>query len=501
MLATIRAQDTDVDPFEVQAEDELPYVQLGHWMGLADVSATAKELYWILAMHLNYKRGDRYVWPSTEILAMLLGYSRGDKITPFTRELESIGALTVIKVPDGRGPQKKNVYKLRRTPPEHYTGPRSLGEFYERLGKAYDGAVLDDIQHLNSIEPGGQTVSPEPGGHVSPRSGGHVGPESGAYVGPQLGAVTTRSINKKKDNEGAPSARSATDARRASTGSSARENGGSAASTGAKAPKKSPSAKNQVRMTQQQGADVRTVEQGYPAELAACMPGYRPPAVRDAILATLGRAPSQRTAEQLAARVERRWYAWGFDEKHREGAILSYPGVVIRLISLQPCGNDRCEDGQVIDTGDPCRACAERKIDRRSDRRNGVPVQRTADPRPAPSWWECGQCRRPGRDGAPADGLCGSCRNETEDAAPSTAHPADEPARGDRLRKEEAAASWTLTLQDAYEEHEQRGHEAARRHERVAAAAARRAADEEESRLLRDELTQQYPELASYRQT
>ncbi|MFD3722714.1 hypothetical protein [Streptomyces sp. NPDC058674] len=42
MLTAVRAQDSD--PFEVEAEDELPFVQLGHWIGLADIDAKAKEL-------------------------------------------------------------------------------------------------------------------------------------------------------------------------------------------------------------------------------------------------------------------------------------------------------------------------------------------------------------------------------------------------------------------------------------------------------------------------
>ncbi|MER7688798.1 hypothetical protein [Streptomyces sp. NPDC097610] len=505
MLASIRAHDTEADPFEVEAEDELPYVQLGHWMGLADVHAKAKELYWILAMHLNYKRGDRYVWPSTEILALLLGYSRGDKITSFTRELEGIGALKVIKVPDGRGPQMKNVYKLRRTPPEGYTGPRSLSEFYERLGKAYDGAVLEELQRLNSIESPGQTVPPQIGGGVFPRSGGHVGPQLRGDVAPQLGAVTTRTSNYKKENEPAPSARSAGDARRASTGSSARARGGSAAANSAKAPKKSAlPKKNQVRMTRDQAKAVTTVEERYPAELAQKMPQYRPPVVRDTILGLLGQAPHQRTAEQLAQRLERRWYRWGFAEKDRKGEINSYPGVVAQLLSAQPCGAPRCEDGTDIDDDEPCRACLERQDERRSQH-SGVPSSRT-NRRPKPGgalcYWECAEpdCRQPGWGEPSADGLCPACRTRAAEAADAGRRLAAQLAQEEEDRQAQTARAWADLLTQAYEEHEHRSRNEAERLAHDAAKARASTAEAEQDRLLREQLAEEHPELARYSQ-
>ncbi|OEJ22299.1 hypothetical protein BGK67_32545 [Streptomyces subrutilus] len=412
MLAAIRAQDSD--PFEVEAEDELPYVQLGHWIGLADIDAKAKELYWLLALHLNRRRGDRYVWPTTEILALLMGYSRGDKITKFVRELEGIGALTVIKVPDGRGPQHKNVYKLRRTPPVGYSGPRSLSQFYDQLGHAYEEAVLEDIKADDTGRRARQAVSPRVGGDgraVSPELGGHVAPQRGADVPPQSGAVTRRSLNKKKDNENqAPSARSAGDARRAPTGRRGHATGGRAAAIGAQAPRKrSGIGKGQVRMTQAQARAVRSVEEGYPPELAGSMPTYRPKVVRDVILGLLDAGPEQRTAQQLAHRISRRWHAWGYAQKHRNGEILSYPAVVSELLRINHCGNPRCEDGEDADDGHPCPVCPERHRIRRSGRAGAVPAARRVAEQSG--LWECAEpsCRRPGRGEGPPSGLCPQC--------------------------------------------------------------------------------------------
>ena len=65
-------------------------------------------------------------------------------------------------------------------------------------------------------------------------------------------------------------------------------------------------------MTREQADAIRTVETRYPPKLATQMPDYQPPAIRNAILAALGQASRQRSAEQLADRLERRWHRWGF---------------------------------------------------------------------------------------------------------------------------------------------------------------------------------------------
>ncbi|RIH58741.1 hypothetical protein D3C59_32880 [Streptomyces sp. SHP22-7] len=159
LLDQVRQIDASNEPFEVEAEDDVPFVQLGHWVALSGVSAGALALYWMLAMHLNRTRGDRYVWPTTAVLAHMMGYSRGDKIKRFVDELVAIGAIRVITVPDLRGPQKRNVYRLRRNPPEGYAGPVSLGAFYKQLDEAYEQ------------ETAGEAVCPETGVHVAPETG------------------------------------------------------------------------------------------------------------------------------------------------------------------------------------------------------------------------------------------------------------------------------------------------------------------------------------------
>jgi hypothetical protein len=130
LLDQVREAEQEEGTFEIEAEDELPSAQLGSWVALSGVTPRAMALYWFMAMHLNLKRGDRYVWPSKDALAYLMQYSRGDKIDPFLKELIAIGAVVVVSVPDSSGPQKRNVYRLPATPPPGWSGPVSTHDWY-----------------------------------------------------------------------------------------------------------------------------------------------------------------------------------------------------------------------------------------------------------------------------------------------------------------------------------------------------------------------------------
>jgi hypothetical protein len=347
LLEQVRRLDSSDEPFEVEAEDELPFVQLGHWVALSGVSAGALALYWMLALHLNRTRGDRYVWPTTDILAHMLGYSRGDKIKRFVDELISIGAIRVISVPDLRGPQKRNVYRLRRTPPEGYTGLVSLKEFYAHLDEAYEQ------------ETAGETVSPRSGGHVPPRTGGDVPPETGGDVLPRTGAVTTRTPNYMNGKD-APTARSAPDGRRPSTGSRGSRAGGSAASGKTK----------QSGFSREERRQYDAFVQALPAPLKALVPdGLPEPLVRAVLAATDASNPAGRTVEQLVEyRLMPKW------DKHYSRAGQAGPlekpvGVLVAMLRRDAeCGNPRCDERTDVDTGQVCRSCEVRKEDKRAER-------------------------------------------------------------------------------------------------------------------------------------
>lgn len=399
LLEQVRAFDSADEPFEVEAEDELPFAQLGHWVALSGVSAGALALYWMLALHLNRTRGDRYVWPTTDILAHMLGYSRGDKIKRFVDELVAIGAIRVISVPDLRGPQKRNVYRLRRTPPEGYTGLVSLKEFYAELDQAYEQ------------ETAGEPVSPQTGAHVGPQTGGDVAPEIGGHVGPRAGAVTTRTPNYMNGKD-APSARSAADGRRPSTGSRSSRAGGSAAS----GKTKSPFSREERR---QYDAFVAAL----PGPLAALVPkGLPQPLVRAVLDAMAPDNPARRTVEQLVEyRLMPKWDRY-YSSREQAGPLEKPVGVLVAMLRRDAeCGDPRCDERTNVDTGQACRLCALRAVDRRADReRNAqtsssepaspaqVVIPSQAEPLPGRARCSCGNPFFPSAD--VEDDRCKECR-------------------------------------------------------------------------------------------
>ncbi|WP_371681568.1 hypothetical protein [Streptomyces sp. NBC_01276] len=252
-------------------------------------------------------------------------------------------------------------------------------------------------------------------------------------------------------------------------------------------------------MSREQAAAVARVEASWPEALVALLPKYRPAVLRDAILAALD---GGRTAEQLAARVERRWWAHGYREALAEGGpgIGSPVGVAVGLVRPSTdCPDPMCEDGVTIDRDTACPACEQRRADRKADRRQGlVPGPREAGP--APVWWDCQgeDCDATGHGPRPEDGLCWKCHAEVEagqieraTAGLRAAAEAEYAAQAERAR---VAAKWAQMLDDAYTEHTER--EVAR----DAAVRARRTAEAEETRRLREQLAREYPELAAYAQ-
>ncbi|GAA0454450.1 helix-turn-helix domain-containing protein [Streptomyces olivaceiscleroticus] len=334
---------------------------------------------------------------------------------------------------------------------------------------------------------------------VTPMSPPPVTPMSPPPVSP-VSPLEPTEVTPTSEPSKAPAARAAGDARRASAGSSAREaKSGSAASGGAKAPKKSSGAgkagKARVRMSREQASAVATVEAAWPAELAALLPKYRPEVLRDTILDALD---GGRSAEQVAERVRRRWTAHGYAADVLPGGKgLSSPvGVAVGLVRPSTdCPDPMCEDGITIHTGDACAKCAQRRIDRKADRRQGrVPGPR--EDQPAQAWWVCENpdCEKPGKGERPQDGLCRSCREELQVvtgrlAAKLTADEAEAEARNREL-----------LLEEAYAEHDVREREAAERHATAGREHQQQAIAKEQQRL-REELLRQHPELAAYAQT
>lgn len=257
-----------------------------------------------------------------------------------------------------------------------------------------------------------------------------------------------------------------------------------------------------MALTPELAAAVNTVAAAWPSELAVLLPSYNRnlDVIRKAVQAGLD---GGRTPEQLAERVRRRWWTHGYAMKAAPGGegIRSAVAVAVALVlPSTDCPDPMCEDGTVLDTGQPCRTCAQRREDRKAARRQGQVPGPRGEAGPAPAWWECAGegCDATGKGTRPQDGLCWKCHDqaEAEEIQRATAglraeRDAEYAAQAERAK---AAAKWAQMLDDAYAEDAER--EAAK----DAAFRARRAAEAEETRRLREQLAAEHPELAAYAQ-
>lgn len=451
---------------EVSLGRRAPFTQVGDWVLLSGADSDARTLYWALSAHLNTSRDDNEVWPGLLTLARILGLKKPENVSKYMLQLEVIGAVEVIRSTTGL--VRRNRYIVHQTPPSGYCGPQSMADWYalnrascdetpeqrDTREAAFDAWLTSTRQTLKehcrqtaharalarkgrtpltpaipflgltsrtptaggtrraagSTTSAGQTVPPAVGVHT-PRHGGFAPPQQGVEVD-----------QEEQHQEPAPAARSVATGRRPPTASSEHtrredtDNGPSALS--ARPQGRPPRGGVRQRMTRAQAQVVEAVEAGLPGELRSMLPPYRPTALRDAIL----REHQHRTTEELIARADRRWYAWGFAataDTLAGGEGLAHPvGVAVRLIAahrcpIDKCGHEcpdpRCEDGIVTDTDRPCPRCAEHRLDHRHGTAQAATTRRSKRlTRP-----ECDNCGRPMVGPAHSDGICRDCRQTT----------------------------------------------------------------------------------------
>ncbi|MGX1632671.1 hypothetical protein ACWGUL_01235 [Streptomyces albidoflavus] len=212
------------------------------------------------------------------------------------------------------------------------------------------GATCNDAPQ-ESTDEGDSPLSPTYG---FPTVGGPTVGRSAAHI-----RKKTSSPETETEDEIAPPARSAPDARRATTGSRGSSSSGFAASG------------NKKSLTNTQRAQVQAVRDLLPPLLARDLPDETPTNISKKILAALDTdGPRPRTPEQLAAyRINPRWDGYWATQYGDDG--FDKPlGVVLALVASQvECGNVRCDDRRDVDTGELCPFCAELKADRRVQRR------------------------------------------------------------------------------------------------------------------------------------
>jgi hypothetical protein len=435
-----------------------PFGVKPHWVSL-NFSSKASHLYDLYNCHVSADRADRIVWPTLEDLAEMMGYSRGDKVTPFMRELEAGGAIEVRPVTKTGGQGLRYIVTVKLHPPVGFEGPMQSSDWHDRK-KATETKKTNlseearkgskQTKKTNTAPGEGKTAGQE----VHPQTGGDVHPQTGGDVPPETGVVRKNQVNQnhlKKDAGVADAAGKGAGGFARERAHEAEREGGSAAS-GKK--RKSPGVKTLKTRPPKLPAGFAEVRDAIPQEIAR--PGTQLwPGLRRAICNRLdgseGVAP--RTAPQIIARINRAW----FSERGPERAAPDYRGCprctptgcqasrdecdrikspsawLAKVILAKDCEVPECEAGIVLSTGEDCRTCDRRAIDRqaqlakaklvtdtaalaemrqRAAEQESPPEPANPDAYPAPDrkvTWHCEECSRIGRGSPPYHRLCPDC--------------------------------------------------------------------------------------------
>ncbi|MFE0453138.1 hypothetical protein ACFW2D_17995 [Streptomyces sp. NPDC058914] len=127
------------------------------------------------------------------------------------------------------------------------------------------------------------------------------------------------------------------------------------------------------------------------------------------LVTAVTKALKDRTAEQLADRVLRRWTTHGYEAKFEAGQLERPVGAAVAMLRHGECPDPRCEDGTVLEGGGPCVLCIERGKNYKADRaaaRQSVKAAAGAAARRAARSVVCPSCEQDqGTDGM----VCPKC--------------------------------------------------------------------------------------------
>lgn len=150
-------------------------------------------------------------------------------------------------------------------------------------------------------------------------------------------------------------------------------------SRGSRAGGSAASGKTKSSFSREQRAQYDAFVAALPAPLKALVPRGLPKALVDAVLAaTDPSSPAGRTVEQLMEfRLMPKWDRY-YSSQEQAGPIAKPVGVLVAMLRRDAeCGDARCDERTNVDTGQPCRSCEMRSVDRRADQAkdSSVPVQ------------------------------------------------------------------------------------------------------------------------------
>lgn len=225
-----------------------------------------------------------------------------------------------------------------------------------------------------------------------------------------LQSISDPSVDSLREPD-APSARSAADARRASTGSRGRATSGTAAS-----------GKNRHRLTKAEYDAIKAVRGLLPDDLERALPAKTPTNLGAAILAALAvGSPYERTPAQLVEyRLLPRWNGYWAAKFYAGELGRSVVGPVGAMLEHRPeCSDISCEDRVNIHTGEPCVLCATRREDRRATGGQAGQSEDAQEPPEAPGEPsggfvrpKCPRCLIPLARALKPE-LCRECREDT----------------------------------------------------------------------------------------
>jgi hypothetical protein len=364
--------DFDPDAFGGVFSSDAPplFTMVPEWITYSGLKPVHREFWTVLASCVNHARPDTIVWPAGPELADAMGIKKPEQLKPYREALETIGAIVPTLKRYANGMRQRYIYDVRFHPPADYTGPRSRTEWLdrrkERIAAEAEAEQLDNAAFEN--ETAGQPGTPKNGGTGTTKSRGTGAPKSGGAGAPgNGGAKPDQEKPDQQQPQTAPSARSAGDGRRPSTGSSARgKSSGSTAANGTAAPDRKPArSRGQVLVTREVQQVLEMFPEALREALVRAAGDDRPKTVVRAIEQQLGAAiPVE--PKRLGARVARRWVTHGYTKHNANGTLSKPVGAAVAMLKPGPCPVVECEDGELLDTDMPCRACIEREKNRKA---------------------------------------------------------------------------------------------------------------------------------------
>jgi hypothetical protein len=350
------------------AAREPHYTKIGEWVSECGANGMEAAAYQHLAKRLNHASGSRIVDPSRARLAADLGLKKPDDVDPYLRGLEALGAI-VIHAKKGL----RTKYELPLWPPEGYDGPANTyaaDKWQKDDPKSYAAwrarrrGLVDAAEAPYAAKRRARVAksTAKKRADVPVVTGRSKGPDVPVTTGTPLPVVTGthHPVATGTNQDDANEQTNMGDGRRPTTGSTGQSGGGSAASDKMNPPSQKP-----------KPASIRIVVEAIPAPLARLLekdwPRGLPGEVTDLI--EKGLTGEQRTAQQLADRIGRRWTAFGYEDaalSATSSGLRAPVGVLLELLSASKCwgNNPNCEDGVDRNTDALCPRCEEAREDR-----------------------------------------------------------------------------------------------------------------------------------------